>query len=112
MGDAEIIPIGTRGRPGRGAGKQPSSAARGLAPATARSVASKPPSRPRKAAVGSAAAALPEPVVEPVHRSPASNQDRDPTGGIPAGDWLAAIQHGAREVFGDQWEPQLAQLLA
>ena len=27
MGDAEIIPIGTRGRPGRGTGKQPSSAA-------------------------------------------------------------------------------------
>ncbi len=31
MGDAEIIPIGTRGRPGRGAGKQPSAAARDLA---------------------------------------------------------------------------------
>ena len=31
MGDAEIIPIGTRGRPGRGTGKQPSSAARDLA---------------------------------------------------------------------------------
>ncbi len=31
MGDAEIIPIGTRGRPGRGTGKQPSSAARNLA---------------------------------------------------------------------------------
>ena len=30
MGDAEIIPIGTRGRPGRGTGKQPSSAARSL----------------------------------------------------------------------------------
>ena len=34
MGDAEIIPIGTRGRPGRGTGTQPSSAARGLAPST------------------------------------------------------------------------------
>ncbi|WP_240770498.1 lysophospholipid acyltransferase family protein [Nocardioides sp. GY 10127] len=32
MGDAEIIPIGTRGRPGRGTGTTPSSAARGLAP--------------------------------------------------------------------------------
>ena len=32
MADAEIIPIGTRGRPGRGTGTRPSSAARGLAP--------------------------------------------------------------------------------
>ena len=32
MADAEIIPIGTRGRPGRGTGQaRPSSAARGLA---------------------------------------------------------------------------------
>ena len=37
MGDAEIIPIGTRGRPGRGTGKdKPSSAARDLAPRTPR----------------------------------------------------------------------------
>ncbi|HEY0951472.1 lysophospholipid acyltransferase family protein, partial [Nocardioides sp.] len=27
-------------------------------------------------------------------------------------DWLAALQHGAREVFGEQWEPQLARFLA
>src|SRR5690349_9983014 len=32
MGDAEIIPIGTRGRPGRGTGTRPSAAARNLAP--------------------------------------------------------------------------------
>ena len=45
MGDAEIIPIGTRGRPGRGSGKQPSSAARGLAPQP-RTPAKKPPPEP------------------------------------------------------------------
>ncbi|MGB0099619.1 MAG: lysophospholipid acyltransferase family protein [Nocardioides sp.] len=33
-------------------------------------------------------------------------------GGIPVSDWLAALQHGAREVFGEQWEPQLARFLA
>ncbi|WP_141015290.1 lysophospholipid acyltransferase family protein [Nocardioides sambongensis] len=32
--------------------------------------------------------------------------------GIPAGDWLAAFQHASRELFGDQWEPQLARFLA
>ena len=32
--------------------------------------------------------------------------------GIPVGDWLAAFQHAARELFGDQWEPQLARFLA
>ena len=40
MGDAEIVPIGTRGRPGRGTGKRPSSTARNLAqpgPGAARS---------------------------------------------------------------------------
>jgi 1-acyl-sn-glycerol-3-phosphate acyltransferase len=32
--------------------------------------------------------------------------------GIPTSDWLAAFQHAAREVFGEQWEPQLAAFLA
>ena len=45
-------------------------------------------------------------------RAPAYAEDRGPLGGIPAGDWLAAFQHAARELFGDQWEPQLARFLA
>ena len=54
MGDAEIIPIGTRGRPGRGTGKQPSSAARGLAPhSRAAKKARRPPRRRRQAAARS-----------------------------------------------------------
>ena len=118
MGDAEIIPIGTRGRPGRGAGTQPSSAARGLAPkAPAKKAAT--PRKPK------ADAPVPEPVVaeqiqpdrqpdrqaEPA-RAPVTAADREPTGGIPASDWLAAFSSAAREVFGDQWEPQLARFLA
>ena len=43
-------------------------------------------------------------------RSSTSAVDRHP--GIPAGDLLAAFQHAAKELFGDQWEPQLAQFLA
>ncbi|GCD89693.1 lysophospholipid acyltransferase family protein [Nocardioides sp. LS1] len=115
MGDAEIIPIGTRGRPGRGTGKAPSSAARSLAPGA----------RPAAAAQRKAAPKAPtEPVLEhddeqvieiPVAdeaRVPVTTAERSPLGGIPAGDWLGAFQHAAREVFGDQWEPQLARFLA
>ena len=41
MADAEIIPIGTRGRPGRGVGRdKPSSAARSLAPKVPKSAKS------------------------------------------------------------------------
>ena len=45
-------------------------------------------------------------------RPPAYAEERVPNGGIPAGDWLAAFQGAARELFGDQWEPQLARFLA
>ena len=121
MGDAEIIPIGTRGRPGRGTGKQPSSAARGLAPRKTRRQADRPrrlaqagkPEAEAQAGVqaeagrGGGAESAAE-----AARPAATTSDRTPTGGIPAGDWLAAIQLGAREVFGEQWEPQLAQFLA
>jgi 1-acyl-sn-glycerol-3-phosphate acyltransferase len=119
VGDAEIIPIGTRGAPGRGTGKQPSSAARGLAPGAARTPRTAPgaAAKPRPKA-GPEPTSTPAPVPGDAEapaetaRPPVVTEDRAPTGGIPAADWLAAIQHGAREVFGDQWEPQLAQLLA
>ncbi|MCW2767349.1 MAG: phospholipid/glycerol acyltransferase, partial [Nocardioides sp.] len=110
MGDAEIIPIGTRGRPGRGTGKQPSSAARSLAPG-GRPAAGRP--APRKA---SARKPDPTPVIDteapPVERAPAVTHDRAPLSGIPTGEWLGAFQFAAKELFGEQWEPQLAQFLA
>ncbi|QCW49710.1 glycerol acyltransferase [Nocardioides dongxiaopingii] len=131
MGDAEIIPIGTRGRPGRGTGKQPSSAARNLAP------------KPRPAAgrqttppaddVHDAEPPARDPVepVEPVEsvgpvgpvtaaetpggttaRPAATTRERHPLRGIPTSAWLSAFQQAAAEVFGESWEPRLAQLLA
>ena len=142
MADAEIIPIGTRGRPGRATGTAPSSAARGLAPratteasprkATAKKSAAKKPAAKKSAATRPAATrpaatrpaatkappkkVAPPPesaqVEPPVARPAATTQDRAPGNGIPVGDWLAAIQGAAREVFGDDWEPQLARLLA
>ncbi len=100
MGDADIIPIGTRGRPGRGSGSQrPSSAARNLAgkPAGRRTPPDPVSVEPNvKDDVGEAVAAAPS----------------QPSGGIPVTDWLNALTSGAREVFGDQWEPKLAEFLA
>ena len=115
MGDAEIIPIGTRGRPGRGQGSgRPSAASRSLA-AGPRKPSTKDAPKDRPAEQPTDPAGSPESVPAPADeqtRAPAHAEERLPTGGIPAGDWLSAFQHAARELFGDQWEPQLARLLA
>lgn len=155
MADAEIIPIGTRGRPGRGTGTRPSSAARGLAPksGTPRKPAADAPdtTKPAKPAQPAAKQAEATPKPAPAAKKPAPRKQADPKpapasepviataslldgldqdvtsavpaarteerglsplAGIPVGDWLAAFQHAARELFGDQWEPQLARFLA
>ncbi|WP_418060531.1 1-acyl-sn-glycerol-3-phosphate acyltransferase [Pimelobacter simplex] len=129
MGDAEIIPIGTRGQPGRGTGKRPSAAARGLAPKTGAPARKAPAAR--KPAAGKPSPPQPDPaaetpvietapvsdapaVPEPVAGAAARTEERglSPLAGIPVGDWLAAFQHASKELFGDQWEPQLARFLA
>jgi 1-acyl-sn-glycerol-3-phosphate acyltransferase len=129
MGDAEIIPIGTRGRPGRGTGRQPSSAARQLAPGKTRAaakagqdarntqagdVAEDPTTTPDPPSPsGTDEARTDEAGTQPAaERAPVTTTDRAPLAGIPAGDWLAAFQHASRELFGEQWEPQLARFLA
>jgi 1-acyl-sn-glycerol-3-phosphate acyltransferase len=129
MTDADIIPIGTRGKPGRGSGKdRPSAAARSLAGKPAKKAAPpEPPVTPTQATTET-------PVVEPpstqpppkkkappprrtpdsseTPRPPVRTQEAHPVKGIPTSDWLAAFQHASRELFGDQWEPQLARFLA
>jgi 1-acyl-sn-glycerol-3-phosphate acyltransferase len=127
MPDAEVIPLGTHGRPGRGTGStKPSSAARTLATPG-----------PRKKAVPPATE--PEPTREPHQRQrqrpeqpqqpvdqpadppadpPVDTPDVPPATtrpvqlGIPATDWLEALTSAAVEVFGEQWEPRAAELLA
>ena len=125
MGDADIIPIGTRGKPGRGTAgtNKPSAAARSLAGDRARSTT------PRQKSPRADSPETPEPEVGPeavtpaaeqpvdaqqtaAPRSPVTARDRSPLAGIPVGDWLAAFQFAAKELFGDQWEPQLARFLA
>jgi 1-acyl-sn-glycerol-3-phosphate acyltransferase len=113
VGDAEIIPIGTRGRPGRGTGKQPSSAARGLAP-NAKAKRTPAVEQPVEETVVAEPTAEPsaQPTIVTPERAPTTTRERHPLRGIPTGDWLAAFQYAAKEVFGDQWEPQLAAFLA
>ncbi|WP_341231238.1 lysophospholipid acyltransferase family protein [Nocardioides salarius] len=45
-------------------------------------------------------------------RAPVATEERHPSAGIPVGDWLSAFQHAARELFGEEWEGQLARFLA
>jgi 1-acyl-sn-glycerol-3-phosphate acyltransferase len=130
MGDAEIIPIGTRGKPGRGTGSpKPSSAARSLAPRPkrARGQSPEPATTPEAAPVDEtvSGAAEQETPRMPAPRTPATGGSRDatrtapldrdhrhPAPGIPAVDWLAGFTTAAMEVFGDNWEPRLASFLA
>jgi 1-acyl-sn-glycerol-3-phosphate acyltransferase len=128
MGDAEIIPIGTRGKPGRGSGSaKPSRSARDLAPQPAKRAQPKPkteaPSAHEESDDAPAASRMPEPrtpvaevpVAEPPATEPRATPGRDhkhPTRGIPAVDWLAGFTAAAVEVFGDNWEPRLAAFLA
>jgi 1-acyl-sn-glycerol-3-phosphate acyltransferase len=163
MPDAEVIPLGTRGRPGRGSGNaKPSSAARNLATskkkpaaATRPAAETKPPSTTRPAAAtksaageqssGSAATPAPErsrrsttrsgpdrtagraagdsPVIEPHPDRSSTGEpgaagrseepeagEQAPGAGIPVGDWVGALSAAAVEVFGESWEPRIADL--
>lgn len=127
MGDAEIIPIGTRGKPGRGTGSaKPSSSARELAAkAPAKVPAKKAPAKPvaKKAAPAvevpvpapAPAAQVPAPrtpAVEELARPAITTDHRHPTAGIPAVDWISGFTTAAVEIFGDNWEPRLAAFLA
>ncbi|SFB40401.1 1-acyl-sn-glycerol-3-phosphate acyltransferase [Nocardioides alpinus] len=132
--DAVVIPIGTGGRPGRGSGSaRPSSAARNLAP-SAKKPAVKPAVRPaaKKASAkkrpsgGGPATEVPRVKVAdaPPFQDPAASggpatvgagekvAGPPPRTGIPVGDWLAAAQGAAKDVFGDDWERRLAELMA
>jgi len=111
---APIIPIGTRGRPGRGSGTSASSAARNLA-------GDKPRPAPRKK-TRPATPTDPEPPTlvshdggstdEAADRPPITTDDRHPLAGIPMSDWQDALTRAAREIFGERWEPRLAEFLA
>jgi 1-acyl-sn-glycerol-3-phosphate acyltransferase len=119
MADAEIIPIGTGGRPGRGTGStRPSRASRTLAGGSA---APAPRRRAREAPADPPQARghdrgdvrdRPAGATADADRPASTTRDRRPSAGIGPGEWLAALQAGAVQVFGDDWEPRLAEFLA
>ena len=112
MGDAEIIPIGTGGRPGRGSGSaRPSNASRGLAGDAARPTRKAAPRKPALVDDARRGRRHRDPGTEEraVRRRPRTAR---PLGALSPGDWLSALQTGARQVFGEDWEAQLAQFLA
>jgi 1-acyl-sn-glycerol-3-phosphate acyltransferase len=140
VGDAEVIPLGTRGKPGRGTGSgKPSSAARSLAgsaPSRPKAPRATPAPGSPDAADGAESAtgdaripdqhgpgtppesgtsgesATEETAPQQQHAPRLLVQDREPTHGIPVSDWLHALTSAALEVFGDRWEQRLAELLA
>lgn len=131
MADADIIPIGGRGAPGRGSATTPSAAARALAPkATAKRSANKAAAKPVKKTVKIAAdqpvvdAPVSEDPSKPVKKSarkkpvakkaaskksaaqespvtPVSPLPIDDRPGVDADEIADAISGAARELFGD-----------
>jgi 1-acyl-sn-glycerol-3-phosphate acyltransferase len=137
VGDAEVIPLGTRGKPGRGTGSgKPSSAARSLAgsaPSRPKAPRATPapgsadaadsgesptipdqhgPANPPASGRTSGESATEETAPQPSRAPRLVVEDREPTGGIPVGDWQHALTTAALEVFGDRWEQRLAEFLA
>ena len=140
MGDAEIIPLGTRGRPGRGTGRtKPSAPSRNLAGGTEPSTREDPPAEPAETAV-------PPEVEEPLAEDAGTDLDGDPAQAadpssdesssdaagedqpqvpavstprgrdarvdVPFQELLAAATRAAQVVFGEDADEKLAELLA
>jgi 1-acyl-sn-glycerol-3-phosphate acyltransferase len=136
VGDAEIIPIGTRGRPGRGTGDaNPSSNSRSLAPKSSRrateenspaaahatqddvrvpaqKVSPHKPPRPPKRVEPAATTSSDHQDTDMPSRAPVTADHRHPGPGIPPLEWLAAFTSASKELFGESWEPRLAEFLA
>ncbi len=132
MGDAEIIPIGTRGRPGRGSGREhPSSSSRALAGDRAAARRQREDREP-EADVAELAPAAPDPA--PVDESAEADGPHEETAveaddsavtepatvevvegrrpGLPLHELVEAATRAAHVVFGDDAERRLAELLA
>ncbi len=126
MPDAEVIRIGTGGRPGRGTGNaRPSASTRRLAATpSAKSPGRSPEDSPGKSPGTSAEKSRAEPTGRPARQPtpgptwPGTDEPRarvnepTPPGGIPPGELLAALTTAARELLGDEWERRLAHFLA
>ena len=110
MVDAEVIPIGAGGRPGRGSGRRttPSAAARALARPGAAAARSKKAARAAGKAAGDKPAGSKAEVADPV-------ADLPPDTGVPAGPVgldFAVLERVVRQLFGTDGERRVAEWLA
>jgi 1-acyl-sn-glycerol-3-phosphate acyltransferase len=107
VADAEIIPLGTRGRPGRGTGQRnPSEASRTLATGQPKMAPAKKSAPSPETTRDEVAPALEEPVAPaPATTSPTPR-------GIPVQEILTALGSAATEIFGDDADRKLAEFLA
>ncbi|MGN6723388.1 MAG: lysophospholipid acyltransferase family protein [Marmoricola sp.] len=112
---SNVIPLGTRGRPGRGTGNaNPSASARNLA-LPIKETRVKPFVEPRDVTrtLNLKPSAETEDTTAATELRPATTATPRPlAAGIPVGDWLSALMSAAREVFGHNYEARLAELLA
>lgn len=110
-----VIPLGTRGRPGRGTGNaNPSAAARNLAlPIKDARVKPfvEPKETPRTLNLNPSTETAGAAVATDL-RPATTTTPRPLAAGIPVGDWLSALISAGREVFGHNYEARLAELLA
>jgi 1-acyl-sn-glycerol-3-phosphate acyltransferase len=109
VADAEVIPIGTGGRPGRGTGSaKPSRASRTLAG----NAAPRRKAAPRRTAEDEASRPDPQEIPVAEVRRPTTTRERSLLGDVSPSELLSALQSAATSVFGEDWEPQLARFLA
>jgi 1-acyl-sn-glycerol-3-phosphate acyltransferase len=103
-----VIPLGVRGRPGRGSGQtRPSAAARSL-------VGSGPQSSDRDdpSLVATSSAVAGEANRQGSADERATRDRSSQSRGVPASDIAAALVGAAQQVFGPDWERRAAELLA
>jgi 1-acyl-sn-glycerol-3-phosphate acyltransferase len=117
MSEAEVIPIGSHGRPGRGAGRKttPSAAARALAPSPrakqARRAAVPPTNKDPISSQSREAPPLGEPSVDDTAAG-SQTAPEAASKAAPGFDLAGALSGAAQEVFGEAWEARLAEILA
>jgi 1-acyl-sn-glycerol-3-phosphate acyltransferase len=105
---ANVIPLGVRGRPGRGTGRTtPSAAARSLS-GKPQPRADDPSLRPRRSAPEVSDVA-PD---ESADRRSLSDGSSRPVPGVPITEIVSALTGAAQQVFGEEWERRAAEALA
>ncbi|HNO39248.1 MAG TPA: lysophospholipid acyltransferase family protein [Marmoricola sp.] len=109
MGEADVIPLGTHGKPGRGRGTdKPSSSSRdALLSRTTRQQAGGSPKDESRGSRAPDVAALIE-----KQREEAKKMATLAPAGIPVGELISSFVSAAKEVFGADWERRTAELLA